>query len=226
VFKYEGVILIKPDFHRLWLAFPDHIKYPTLKDLYPALGGTAKKNIMVPGFGPNGNTCASRLSVAFNKAGSPINTALANVAGAKTIGTEDGSRIIYQVAGFRNYLLEFLQNRSERLSVASSRNTETGVYLRVNEDFEYRIGVNHSRAVGSARSLLKLLGDTFSPYDGTFRGRRGIIAFSVNWQGATGHIALWNGTHYREPGHDNYSTYIDPNHPDIKTSRGEFWEIK
>jgi hypothetical protein len=51
------------------------------------------------------------------------------------------------------FALEFLQNRSERLSVASRRNRETGVYLLVNEDFEYRIGVNHSRAAGSARTL-------------------------------------------------------------------------
>jgi polyisoprenoid-binding protein YceI len=58
--------------------------------------------------------------------------------------------------------IEFLQYRSERLSVASSRNTETGVYLRVNEDFEYRIGVNYGRAVGSARSLISALGRTDS----------------------------------------------------------------
>lgn len=37
----------------------------------------------------------------------------------------------------------------------------------------------------------------------------GIIAFSVNWLGATRHIALWNGTNYREPGHDDYSTYVN-----------------
>jgi uncharacterized protein (PEP-CTERM system associated) len=52
--------------------------------------------------------------------------------------------------------LEFLQNHSERLSVASRRNGKTGVYLWVNEDFEYRIGANHSRAVGSAKTLFYL----------------------------------------------------------------------
>lgn len=94
--------MIKPNFQRLWLSFPDHVKYRTLEDLYIALGGAAEKNINVPGFGPNGNTCASRLSVAFNKGGAPINTALANSVGATTLGTRDGSRIIFRVRDFRN----------------------------------------------------------------------------------------------------------------------------
>lgn len=172
--------MIKPKFHRLWLEFPDHVKYKTMKDLYTALGGAAEKNIQAPGFGPNGNTCASRLSMAFNKAGSPINSTLANSIGVRTLGAKDGSRIIYGVADFRKY-------------------------------------------------LIKLLGepvtDKVSLYDDNFRGRKGIIAFSVNWAGATGHIALWNGVNYREPGYDNYSTYVDPANSQVKTSKGEFWEI-
>ena len=172
--------MLKPNFSKLWLAFPDHSKYPSMKDLYTALGGAAAKNIDVPGFGPNGNTCARRMSVAFNKAGAPIDIVFANAVGAKTLGTADGTRIIFQVADFRSY-------------------------------------------------LLKLLGkptiDNTSPYDDAFRGRKGIIAFSVNWQGATGHIALWNGYTYREPSHDNYSTYVNSAYPKIRTSCGEFWEM-
>jgi hypothetical protein len=172
--------VIKPNFQRLWLEFPDHIQYQSLKDLYTALGGAAEKNIDLPGFGPNGNTCASRLSVAFNKAGAPINMAVAGGVGASTLGTADGSRIIFRVADFRNY-------------------------------------------------LLKLLGkpaiDNASPYDDAFQGRKGIIAFSVNWQGATGHIALWNGSVYREPSYDNYSSYVNSANPNVRTSRGEFWEV-
>jgi hypothetical protein len=172
--------MIKPHFDKLWLEFPDHASYPSLKDLYSALGGAAEKNINVPGFGPNGNTCASRMSVAFNKAGAPINAALASTVGARTLGTADGSRIIYRVADFREYLHKLL---------------------------------------GTPTS------DDISPYDDAFHGRKGIIAFSVNWRGATGHIALWNGAAYREPGYDNYSTYVNSDNPKIKTSRGEFWEI-
>lgn len=173
--------MIKPHFHSLWREFPDHTKYQSMKDLYTALGGAAEKNINQPGFGPNGNTCASRMSVAFNKSGVPINVALASTIGAKTLGTADGSRIIYRVADFRNYLLKTLGEPTF---------------------------------------------DNTSPYDDAFRGRKGIIAFSVNWQGATGHIALWNGVTYREPSHDNYSTYVNSTNPNIRTSLGAFWELK
>jgi hypothetical protein len=171
---------MRPNLQRLWTAFPDHDSYPTLKDLYTWLGGTAAKNIDAPGFGPNGNTCASRMSVAFNNAGAPINEAMAHAAGARTLGTADGSRIIFDVAGFRRYLQQ---------------------------------------------TLGKPTIDSTSPFDNDFHGRNGIIAFSVNWQGATGHIALWNGMTYREPNHDNYATYINPVHPEIRTSSGEFWEL-
>jgi hypothetical protein len=144
------------------------------------LGGTAAKNINAPGFGPLGNTCASRMSVAFNKAGAPINAVVANAAGAKTIGAKDGTRIIFQVSGFRSYLL---------------------------------------------KTLGKPTLDNTTPYDDAFRGKSGVVAFSVNWQGATGHIALYNGAVYREPSHDNYSAYVDAAYPQVRTSRGEFWEL-
>jgi Type VI secretion system (T6SS), amidase effector protein 4 len=173
---------MKPRLQRLWAAFPDHIRYPTLKDLYTTLGGAAMKNIDAPGFGPNGNTCASRLSVAFNNGGTPIAPAPApaNAAHAQTFTAANGSRIIFRVADFRNYLL---------------------------------------------RSLGKPQIDNVSPFDRDFQGKKGIIAFTVNWQGATGHIALWNGTVYREPAHDNYATYVNARYPNVKTSRGEFWEL-
>lgn len=170
----------KPSFHRLWASFPDHIAYPTLKDLYTSLGGAAERNINLPGFGPNGNACASRISVALNDAGSPINAALASAAGARTLGTAQGARIIYGVADLRKYLIRLLGQPSL---------------------------------------------DTTSPFDDAFHGKKGIIAFSVNWQGATGHIALWNGTTYREPSYDNYATYVSETHADVKTSRSELWEI-
>ncbi|WP_338849569.1 T6SS effector amidase Tae4 family protein [Massilia sp. W12] len=152
-----------------------------MKDLYSALGGAAEKNIHLPGFGPNGNTCASRLSVAFNKSGAPIDAGLASTVGALTLGTANGNRIIFRVADFRKYLL---------------------------------------------KCLGKPTIDNTRPFDDAFRKRKGIIAFSVNWQGASGHIALWNGHTYREPEHDNYSSYVSPSFPNIKTSLAEFWELK
>ena len=98
----------KPNLARLWSAFPDHITYPWMEDLYTMLGGAAARNINAPGFGPKGNTCASRLSVAFNNGGAPITQAAARAAGAQTIGAADGSRIIFRVAEFRHYLVRSL----------------------------------------------------------------------------------------------------------------------
>lgn len=96
--------MAKPNFSALWTAFPDHGAYPTLKDLYTMLGGSAALNINAPGFGPKGNTCASRLSVAFNGAGAPISRAIANQVKAETVGTAKGQRIIFRVSEFRKYL--------------------------------------------------------------------------------------------------------------------------
>lgn len=170
---------MKPNLDKLWKAFPDHPTYPTLKDLYTWLGGHAAMNINLPGFLPNGNTCASRLSVAFNHGGSPINKAAATLIGAKTVSCADKSLLIYRVADFRAYLVQRLGKPSI---------------------------------------------DNANPYDDSFHGKKGIIAFGVNWTNASGHIALWNGTNYRE-NHDNYASYVDPQNPHVKTYRGEFWEL-
>ena len=168
---------MKPNFQKLWDHFPDHGKYPHMKDLYTWLGGTAEANINSPGFGEKGNTCASRLSVAFNKAGAPIG---GNLKGISTLSTGDKSRIIYRVSEFRTYL---------------------------------------GRVLGTPTA------DITTRYDDAFTGKKGIIAFSVNWQNATGHIALWDGVTYREPTYDNYGAYVNSDNPKIKTSRGEFWEL-
>lgn len=168
--------MVRPVLGKIWAAFPDHVAYPTLSDLYTHLGGAAACNIDVRGFGRNGNTCASRLSVAFNHGGAPIVDTTTRAAGAQTIGVGDGSRIIYHVTEFRSYLLRLL-------------------------------GKPHV--------------DDASPYDSAFRGRRGIIAFTVNWSDASGHIALWDGARYREA-HDNDATYVSGT---VRTSRGEFCEL-
>lgn len=100
--------MIKPRFPNLWQEFPPHTQHATLKDLFTALGGAAAKNIDLPGFGATGNTCAARLSVAFNKSGAPILQSVADAAGARTVGAADGSRLIFGVADFRRYLLHTL----------------------------------------------------------------------------------------------------------------------
>lgn len=168
--------LRKPSLSALWAAFPDHSRYPTLRDLYLALGGQAAQNIERPGFGSTGNTCASRLSVAFNRGGAPITRASASAAYATTLGTADGGRIIFRVREFRNYLIQ---------------------------------------AFGKPAT------DSASPYDDSFRFKRGIIAFTVNWSDASGHIALFDRGVYREA-HDNYATFSNGV---AHTSKGEFWEL-
>jgi hypothetical protein len=172
---------MKPSLDALWKAFPDHAQYPTMSDLFTMLGGEPEKNINESGFGPNGNTCASRLSIAFNTAHAPIRLVDAKAVHAATLRAADGSRIMFRVSDFRNYL---------------------------------------------AHMLGKPTVDNAAPYDDKFQGKKGIIAFTVNWHGATGHIALWNGTTYREPAHDDYSTYKDTANPNVRTSRGEFWELR
>lgn len=165
--------MAKPKLQNLWDNFPDHASYPNLKDLYTWLGGAAWKNINSPGFGPDGNTCASRLSAAFNLGGAPI----VAKAGISTLSTATGAKIIFRVAEFRKYLIATLGNPAT---------------------------------------------DFTTPFDDSFRGKRGIIAFTVNWSDASGHIALWNGSVYREPTHDNYSTLAGT----VRTSKGEFWELQ
>lgn len=172
--------MAKPNFRMLWDAFPDHIQYPSLKHLYTHLGGNAQRNIDVPGFGPDGNTCASRLSVALNQGGSPIEQNLADSIGINTLGTERNTRIIFRVSDFRKYLIKILGKPAVDLE---------------------------------------------SPFDDEFKKKKGIVAFSVNWQGATGHIALWDGASYREPSYDNYSMYVNSQYPSIRTTKGEFWEL-
>ena len=44
----------KPNFMRIWNEFPDHMKYPTMKDLFTWQGGQAERNIYAEGFGPGG----------------------------------------------------------------------------------------------------------------------------------------------------------------------------
>lgn len=92
--------MAKPKFDLMWAGFPTKLEYPYLKDLFTHLGGTAERNIYVDGFGPKGNTCAARMSVALQAGGVMISGG----AGIRTIGTASGKRIIYGVADMRRFL--------------------------------------------------------------------------------------------------------------------------
>lgn len=163
----------KPKFSDLWANFPDHDKYASLEELYTWLGGAAAENINEDGFGPNGNTCASRMSVALNKSGAKI----VPIPGVSTLGTADGSRIIFRVEELRLYLIHIFGE--------------------------------------------PLIDDT-SPYNGDFVGKKGILAFTIDFDDASGHIPLWDGVKFREPEHDDYSTFVEGK---VRTSKGELWEF-
>lgn len=166
----------RPLFATMWRNFPDHLRYPSLKDLYTWQGGKAVANIAA--FGENGNTCASRMSIALNMSEAPIDGRY--VSSNDSIGTADGHRIIFRVSALRQYFV-----------------------------------------TAFGRPAL----DKITPYDDAFRGKRGVIMFSINFRGATGHAALFDGTTYREPDHDDYSSFVNPQVPGQKTSLGEFWEL-
>lgn len=90
----------KLNFALMWAGFPTRLEYGDLEALFKHLGGTAERNINAPGFGPKGNTCAARLSVALQAGGVMITGG----GGIRTVGTASGKRIIYAVADMRRFL--------------------------------------------------------------------------------------------------------------------------
>jgi hypothetical protein len=163
----------KPALQSLWNNFPDHTTFATMQDLFTHLGGQAERNINEPGFGPDGNTCAARLSMAFNQSGFPVKRG----PGISTLSTKGKGQIIFRVSEFRLFLGQLLG---------------------------------------------KPVRDRTTPFNDKFMGKKGIIAFSINFKGATGHIALWNGSAFREPAYDSYEAYVNGG---TRTSLGEFWEL-
>lgn len=97
--------MAKPNFELMWKLFPDHAKYPTLRTVHNAIGGTLKANIDVPGFeGSTGNTCAVRMSRALNYSTMPISPKLVKSLGLATMTGADGRNYIYRVQDMRKYL--------------------------------------------------------------------------------------------------------------------------
>ena len=170
--------MLVPKLDDVWRNFPDHETYPDMGALYAMLGGEAARAVAWAGFGTNGNTCASRLSVALNRSGAPIDAGIAKRINASTLGTADGHRIIYRVREIRAYLLE---------------------------------------AFGRPDV------DQIPPCDDEFVGKHGIVAFSVHgWSDASGHMALFDGKDYREPGHDNVPVV----YPAVTVLKTEFWQLR
>lgn len=96
--------MAKPSFAMMWQAFPDHIKYPTLRDLHTFIGGSLITNIDVPGFGEKGNTCAVRMSRALNYGNLSVSAKLTNSLGIPTMTGADGKLYIFRVRQLKTYL--------------------------------------------------------------------------------------------------------------------------
>jgi hypothetical protein len=172
-----------PNFDLMWTNFPDHTKYPTLRDLHNFIGGTLAKNIDIPGFGANGNTCAVRLSRALNYGSMPISGNITKSLKISTMTGGDGKLYIFRVREMKAYL-------AAALAVTP---------VKVTDKF----------------------GEAFS-------GKRGLVSFDVSgWSDASGHVALWDGSDFREP-HDDYRNLSDnPLTPVIEgtTQAMTLWEI-
>jgi hypothetical protein len=175
--------MAKPSFSMMWQAFPDHTKYPTLRDLHTFIGGALAKNIDEPGFGANGNTCAVRMSRALNYGNLPVSAKMVKSLGIATMTGADGKLYIFRVR-------------------------ELKIYLRS------ALGVTPSKV--------------FKNFDQAFIGKQGIVAFDVSgWSDASGHVALWNGSAFREA-HDDYRNLKDnPNTAQIEpsTTAMTLWEL-
>ena len=166
--------MAKPSFKMMWQAFPDHTSYPTLRDLHTFIGGSLVKNIDVPGFGVNGNTCAARMSRALNYGNMPISAKLTKSLKIETMIGADGMPYIFRVRDMKTYL-------ASALGVTP---------IKVSKDF-----------------------------DKAFAAQNGIVSFDVTgWSDASGHVALWDGSAFREPLDDYRNLRDNPSTPQIEAT--------
>jgi hypothetical protein len=176
--------MAKPDFDLMWAVYPDHMKYPSLAVLFNSIGGQLARNVSVPGFEPNGNTCAVRMSRALNYGTLPIAASQVKALKLSTLKGADDLLYLYRVREMVTYL---------------------GSALGV-----------------TPKSVSKDFASAFS-------GSRGIVAFTVEgWGDAGGHMALWDGSAFREPDHDDYRLLQDdPTTPkrEARTTRMTLWAL-
>lgn len=108
--------MAQPDFKMMWVNFPDHKKYPTLRALHTFIGGQLAANISSRGFGPNGNTCAVRMSRALNYGNMPIRAKLAHKLSLTTLTGADGHVYIFRVRELRTYLAAAIGTTPKRVT--------------------------------------------------------------------------------------------------------------
>lgn len=65
--------------------------------------------------------------------------------------------------------------------------------------------------------------DQTAPFLDKVKGKRGIVAFTVTgWSDATGHVALYDGSDFKEPDHDD----VPEIYPEVTVVQTEFWELR
>ena len=80
------------------------------------IGGQLTANINSRGFGPNGNTCAVRMSRAMNYGNMPISAKLAHKLGLTTLTGADGHPYIFRVRELRTYLAAAIGTTPRRVT--------------------------------------------------------------------------------------------------------------
>lgn len=167
----------------MWKSFPDRAKHPKLIDLHTHIGGALARNIHTPGFGPEGNTCAVRISYALNHGGAPVSKDIASKLKISTLTGGDGFLYIFRVREIKTYL---------------------------------------SAALGPADKVAT------TDFMNAFKALRGIVSFDVQgWSDASGHVALWDGTQFKEAGDDYRHLRDNPATPlrEATTTRMSLWKL-
>ena len=98
----------KGDFDTMWKMFPDHVAYPTLDSLFTFIGGGLERNIHEPGFGPNGNTCAARISRCLNYGGMELSYAKLKELDLNPLRGDDKKFYLFRVREIKTYLANVL----------------------------------------------------------------------------------------------------------------------
>jgi hypothetical protein len=103
----------KPDFDLMWRLFPDHVKYPNLESLFTFLGGGLKRNIYEDGFGPEGNTCAVRMSYVCNYGGLLLHGSTLKALDLHPLWGDDHKAYLFRVREMKKYFANQLGRPNE-----------------------------------------------------------------------------------------------------------------
>ncbi|MCX7112757.1 MAG: type VI secretion system amidase effector protein Tae4 [Proteobacteria bacterium] len=120
---------------------------------------------------------------------------------------ENGNTCAVRMSRALNYgNLQISAKLVKTLKIATMTGSDSKLYIfRVNELKTYLINALGVTPITVTKDFGK-----------AFLKKKGIVAFEVKgWTDASGHLALWNGSAFREPEHDDYRNLKD----DPKTTK-------